>query len=117
MTIVLQINHAAEVDDAVAAACRRMIEAGAMLLCQSVLLRGVNDEVRSLSELLLRLVEVRVMPYYLHQLDRTAGAAHFEVPIEEGRALIAALRERLPGYAIPRYVRELPGGTSKEVLA
>jgi len=58
-----------------------------------------------------------VMPYYLHQMDPVAGAAHFEVPVETGVRLIAQLRARLPGYAVPRYVREIPGGTSKEVLA
>jgi L-lysine 2,3-aminomutase len=63
-----------------------------------------------------RLVDLRVMPYYLHQLDPVAGAAHFEVPVAEGRRLIEELRRRLPGYAVPRYVRERPGGTSKQPL-
>jgi len=57
------------------------------------------------------------MPYYLHQLDRVAGAAHFEVPVERGRELIGRLRARLPGYAVPRYVREEAGAASKVVLA
>jgi L-lysine 2,3-aminomutase len=57
------------------------------------------------------------MPYYLHQLDRVAGAAHFEVPVEQGLAIIAQMRARLPGYAVPRYVREVPGESSKVVLA
>ena len=70
-----------------------------------------------LAELYRRLVNLRVMPYYMHQLDPVAGAAHFEVPVAAGIALMAELRARLPGYAVPRYVRETRGGASKEVLA
>ena len=95
----------------------RLVDAGIPVLSQSVLLRGVNDRADVLAELCRRLVDLRVMPYYLHQLDPVAGAAHFEVPISTGIALMAELRARLPGYAVPRYVRETPGGTSKEVLA
>jgi L-lysine 2,3-aminomutase len=69
-----------------------------------------------LAELCRRLIDLRVMPYYLHQLDPVAGAAHFEVPIPTGVALLAELRSRLPGYGVPRYVRETRGGTSKEAL-
>jgi L-lysine 2,3-aminomutase len=64
-----------------------------------------------------RLVDLRVTPYYLHQLDPVAGAAHFEVPIAVGRQLIQQMRSRLPGYAVPRYVQEIPGEASKTVLA
>jgi L-lysine 2,3-aminomutase len=81
------------------------------------LLRGVNDQAEVLAELCRRLVDLRVMPYYLHQLDRVAGAAHFEVPESQGIELIRELRRRLPGYAVPRYVRERPGAASKEILA
>jgi KamA family protein len=115
--MVVQVNHPAEIDPAVAEAFGRLVDAGVPLLNQAVLLRGVNDRADVLAELCERLVDLRVMPYYLHQLDPVAGAAHFEVPIETGRALMAALRARLPGYAVPRYVRETRGGTSKEVLA
>ena len=69
------------------------------------------------AELCLRLVHLRVMPYYLHQLDRVAGAAHFEVPEARGVELVESLRVELPGYAVPRYVRETIGGSSKEILA
>ena len=69
-----------------------------------------------LADELTRLINLGVMPYYLHQLDRVAGAAHFEVPIETGRALVAAMRRALPGYAVPRYVQEVPGETAKTVL-
>lgn len=113
---VLHANHAAELGDDVAEACERLRRAGVTLLNQTVLLRGVNDTVAALDELSRRLVELGVIPYYLHQLDRVAGAAHFEVPQHEGLNLIAALRERLPGYAVPRYVREIPGEKSKSPL-
>ena len=100
-----------------AEALGRLVDAGIPVLSQSVLLRGVNDRADVLAELCRRLVDLRVMPYYLHQLDPVAGAAHFEVPIATGIALMAELRARLPGYAVPRYVRETAGGVSKEPLA
>jgi EF-P beta-lysylation protein EpmB len=115
--MVVQVNHPAEIDEAVAEAFGRLVDGGIPLLNQSVLLRGVNDRADVLAELCRRLVDLRVMPYYLHQLDPVAGAAHFEVPISTGIALMDELRARLPGYAVPRYVRETPGGTNKEVLA
>ena len=115
--MVVHVNHAAEIDAAVAAALGRLVEAGVPLLAQSVLLRGVNDDAQSLAELYGRLVDLRVMPYYLHQLDRVAGAAHFQVAEARGIELIGELRRRLPGYAVPRYVRETPGAAGKTVLA
>ena len=87
-----------------------------MLFCQSVLLRGVNDNVETLAALYERMIDLGVSPYYLHCLDRVQGAAHFEVPEAEARALVRALRKRLPGYAVPRLVREIPGEASKVVL-
>ncbi len=113
---VVHANHAAELSDDVAAACTRLRSAGVLLLNQTVLMRGINDSVVTLDALSRRLVDIGVMPYYLHQLDRVAGAAHFEVPETEGRRLAAALRERLPGYAVPRYVREIAGERSKTPL-
>ena len=115
--MVVHANHPAEIDDAVAAALQRLVDAGVPVLNQSVLLRGVNDNVDVLAELSERLVDLRVMPYYLHQLDRVTGAAHFEVPPDEGRRMIASLRARLPGYAVPRYVQERQGELSKTHLA
>lgn len=114
--VVLHVNHPAEIDAPVRSAFARLNDAGIPLLSQSVLLRGVNDSVEVLAELLERLVDGRVIPYYLHQLDRVSGAAHFEVPESEGRRLVAELRRRLPGYAVPRYVRDVPGAAHKEVL-
>jgi EF-P beta-lysylation protein EpmB len=115
--VVVHANHANELDDAVAGALGRLIDAGVPLLNQSVLLSGVNDRADALVDLCERLVDLRVMPYYLHQLDRVAGAAHFEVPREEGRRLVAELRRRLPGYAVPRYVQEIDGAEYKTILA
>ncbi len=115
--VVIHVNHPGELDHSVADALGRLIDAGIPVLSQSVLLRGVNDRVEVLAELFERLVNHRVVPYYLHQLDPVAGAAHFETPASTGVALLAALRARLPGYAVPRYVRETPGGANKEVLA
>jgi len=114
--IVVHVNHPREIDGDVAAALGRLVDAGVPVLSQSVLLRQVNDSVEVLETLCRRLVDLRVMPYYLHQLDRVAGAAHFQVPEPEGRQIIAELRSRLPGYAVPRYVRETPGGSCKELL-
>jgi EF-P beta-lysylation protein EpmB len=115
--MVLHVNHPAEIDEAVARAVGRLVDAGVPVLSQSVLLRAVNDRVDALVRLFERLADLRVMPYYLHQLDRVAGAAHFEVPEAEGVALIEQLRARLPGYAVPRYVRQTPDGWSKQMLA
>src|SRR5690606_6040403 len=114
--MVIHANHAAELDAAVGAALARLVDAGVPLLNQSVLLRGINDSVDALAELSERLVQLRVMPYYLHQLDRVQGASHFEVPIAEGLNLMKKLRSRLPGYAVPRYVAEMAGDDSKRPL-
>ena len=115
--IVVQVNHPAEIDGEVAEVFGRLVDAGIPMLNQSVLLRGVNDRADVLAELCERMVDLRVMPYYLHQLDAVAGAAHFEAPVATGLALMSELRARLPGYAVPRYVRETRGGASKEILA
>lgn len=114
--VVVHVNHPAEIDASVAAALGRLADAGIPLLNQAVLLRGVNDDLETLVALSERLVDLRVMPYYLHQLDRVLGAAHFEVPESVGQKLIAALQARLPGYAVPRYVREVAGAASKVPL-
>ena len=115
--MVVHANHPRELTGDVADALTRLGHAKLPLLNQAVLLRGVNDDVATLTALCRRLVELRVQPYYLHQLDRVAGAAHFEVPVERGLELMRVLRARLPGYAVPRYVQEVAGDTSKRVLA
>ncbi|QGJ69010.1 EF-P beta-lysylation protein EpmB [Planctomycetales bacterium 10988] len=113
---VLHSNHSQELDDSVADAIQKLKSTGATLLNQAVLLRGVNDTVEALEGLSWRLIELGVMPYYLHQLDRVSGASHFEVPIEQGKALIQELRTRVPGYAVPRYVQEVPYEKNKVVI-
>ncbi|MEM9352539.1 MAG: EF-P beta-lysylation protein EpmB [Planctomycetota bacterium] len=115
--VVLHSNHARELDAGVALATERLRLTGAALLNQAVLLRGVNDSVDTLAALSERLFEIGVLPYYLHQLDRVAGAQHFEVSVSKGMELTAGLRRRLPGYLVPRYVRETAGEPSKTVLA
>ncbi len=114
--VVIHANHPAELDGTVAEAVGRLAGTPAAILNQAVLLRGVNDSVAVLRALSERLVEIGCLPYYLHLLDRVRGAAHFEVPENEARALHTALRETLSGYAVPRLVRETPGERSKTWL-
>jgi EF-P beta-lysylation protein EpmB len=111
--VVLHANHANEIDAAVESACADLRAAGATLLNQSVLLRRVNDCVGALKDLSLRLFDARVLPYYLHQLDRVAGAAHFEVEDARATVLMEELAARLPGYLVPRLVREVAGAPAK----
>lgn len=114
--MVIHANHPNEIDGAVADACRSLQAIGVTVLNQSVLLRGVNDDAATLAALSEALFDAGVAPYYLHQLDRVAGAAHFEVEDARALDLVQALRERLPGYLVPRLVREIPGATSKVPL-
>ena len=114
--VVIHTNHPREVSPAVSAACRRLVSAGVTVLNQSVLLAGVNDNEAILDALSRALFESGVLPYYLHQLDRVAGAAHFAVTDERARELARLLAERLPGYLVPRFVREVPGHPGKTPL-
>jgi EF-P beta-lysylation protein EpmB len=111
--VVVHANHPAEIVGDCREALRLLVTSGLTVLNQTVLLGGINDAVEPLSELSLRLVNVGVIPYYLHQLDRVNGTAHFEVPVSRGLELIAELRARLAGYAVPLYVREVPGAQHK----
>lgn len=111
--IVLHCNHANELDAPVRAALRALRDTGAILLNQAVLLRGVNDHLDALTRLSRELFEAGVLPYYLHLLDRVTGAAHFEVAEGEALTLHARLNDFLPGYLVPRLVREVPGALSK----
>ena len=113
-SLVIHANHAQELDDSVAAALAPLRAAGVTLLNQSVLLAGVNDDADALSALSERLFEIGVLPYYLHLLDRVAGAAHFAVDEARVHALHDALLARLPGYLVPRFVREVPHEASKQ---
>ncbi|MEI8229109.1 MAG: EF-P beta-lysylation protein EpmB [Planctomycetota bacterium] len=111
--MVVHANHPAELDAAVAAALARLAAARVILLNQAVLLAGVNDSVAVLATLSERLVGIGVLPYYLHLLDRVQGTAHFEVSEDAAKCLHEALRARLPGYAVPRLAREVPGEPAK----
>lgn len=111
--VVVHVNHPREIDVDVGTALRQLHNAGCTLLNQSVLLRGVNDDWRVLAELSETLFHHGVMPYYLHALDKVQGAAHFEVPTETAKSLLQSLLAHLPGYLVPKLVREIPGGNSK----
>jgi EF-P beta-lysylation protein EpmB len=115
--VVVHVNHANEIDDATAAALARLVDAGIPVLNQTVLLRDVNDSAAALIALSRKLVDLRVMPYYLHQLDRVGGAAHFEVPAVRGLQIVEQMRAQLPGYAVPRYVQEVAGEASKREVS
>ncbi len=115
--VVVHANHPRELSPAASGAVRLLREAGVALLNQSVLLRGVNDDPDTLSVLSDVLFRDGILPYYLHLLDRVQGAAHFEVPLTEALDLMAELRLRLPGYLVPRLVREDPGAGSKIALS
>ena len=112
--MVIHANHANEFDASVATALSRLQRTGMILLNQSVLLRGVNDDEESLTQLSETLFDHGVIPYYLHLLDRVAGAAHFDVEERHARNLLQGLRTRLPGYLIPRMVREIEGQPNKQ---
>ena len=111
--MVVHANHPHEIVGDCAEALRTLVRSGIPTLNQAVLLRGVNDQVEPLAELCERMIDLGVIPYYLHQLDRVAGTAHFEVPEATGLELIAKLRARLPGYAVPQFVQEIAGESSK----
>jgi EF-P beta-lysylation protein EpmB len=115
--VVVHANHANELDDRVESALKALRRPLTALLNQSVLLRGVNDAADTLVALSERLFACGVLPYYLHLLDPVAGAAHFDVAQGCGVRLIGELRKRLPGYLVPRLVRETPGELSKTVVA
>lgn len=116
-SVVLHVNHANELAADAVAALQRLQRAGVTLLNQSVLLHGVNDTLAALRTLSEALFAAGVLPYYLHLLDPVAGAAHFAVDQADGIRLVRALREHLPGYLVPRLVRETPGHPAKEALA
>tara|TARA_R100000789_G_C3017447_1_gene152753 strand:+ start:780 stop:1853 length:1074 start_codon:yes stop_codon:yes gene_type:complete len=113
---VVHANHGNEIVEDCAEALRKLVQAGIPVLNQAVLLRGVNDSVEAQVDLCTRLVNVGAMPYYLNQLDRVRGAAHFEVSVERGREIMAGLRKKLSGYAVPRYVVDVPGCEGKTEL-
>ena len=113
VVVVVHANHANEIDDEVRRALAALDAAGATLLNQAVLLAGVNDSAAALANLSETLFNAGVLPYYLHMLDPVEGAAHFEVPEDEARRLQIELTSRLPGYLVPRLVREVEGAPAK----
>lgn len=115
--VVLHVNHPNEIDDELTTTLRRCARAGIHLLNQSVLLRGINDNADILAKLSESLFAASVLPYYVHLFDPVAGAAHFDVSEPAARAIAAALRARLPGYLVPRFVREVPGENAKMPIA
>lgn len=116
IVLVTHINHANEIDQPVIHAMAQLKRAGVTLLNQSVLLRGVNDDANCLIKLSRALFDAGILPYYLHAMDPVAGAAHFDVAESAGHQLIKSMAASLPGYLVPRFVREVPGETSKQIL-
>ncbi len=116
VVVVVHANHAREIDAAVKQACQRMRKTGVHLLNQSVLLKGVNDSAKSLIDLSQVLFDAGIMPYYVHQLDKVAGTAHFAVADEDAQEIMRSLQKELSGYLLPRLVREVPGTDSKQPL-
>jgi EF-P beta-lysylation protein EpmB len=114
--VVMHANHAREIDESVRQACRRLSSAGVTLLNQSVLLKGVNDSVSALAELSEALFETQVLPYYLHVLDKVQGAAHYDLPEARALQLHRELTARLPGYLVPKLVREIAGAPAKSAV-
>ncbi len=113
----MHANHAREIDESVRAGLpRRLSSAGVTLLNQSVLLKGVNDHVDALAELSEALFETHVLPYYLHVLDKVRGAAHFDLPEARALQLHRELTARLPGYLVPKLVREVAGAPAKTAV-
>ena len=113
---IIHCNHYREFDDDIFSHLKKIQAIGIPILTQSVLLRGINDDVQTLKELFEILIDHGISPNYLHQLDRVQGAMHFEVLEEKGKALMHQLQALLPGYAIPKYVREVPNQPSKSPI-
>jgi len=116
VVMVIHANHAREFDAEVVKACQRLRQSGVHMLNQSVLLAGINDSSDALCDLSQRLFAAGVLPYYLHMLDKVNGAAHFEVAEAAALALISTMQAALPGYLVPKLVRELPHERHKILL-
>jgi len=114
--VVLHVNHPRELTKKARAACGRLIDAGIPMLSQSVLLRGINDDVDTLGTLMRTLVACRIKPYYLHHADLAPGTAHLRTGIGEGQALMRALRGRYSGLCQPAYVLDIPRGYGKSPI-
>ncbi|MGH6888923.1 MAG: lysine-2,3-aminomutase-like protein [Rhizomicrobium sp.] len=115
--VALHANHSRELTEAARAACARLVEAGIPMLSQTVLLKGVNDDIETLLELMHAFVEMRIKPYYLHHADLAPGTSHFRVPLARGQELVRELRARASGLCQPEYVIDIPGGYAKARVA
>jgi lysine 2,3-aminomutase len=111
--VAVHANHARELTESARSACRRLAAEGAMLVSQTVLLKGVNDDADTLADLMRAFVEARVKPYYLHHGDLAPGTTYWRVPIARGQDLMRLLRARLSGLATPTYMLDIPGGHGK----
>jgi len=114
--VVLHCNHPQEIDESVRKACSELQKSGCHLLNQSVLLAGVNNDANILAELSESLFAAKVLPYYLHLLDKVDGAHHFDVPINEAKLIFKKLQAILPGYLVPRLAKEEAHGTNKVII-
>ena len=114
--VALHANHPRELTPTARAACARLVDSGIVMISQSVLLKGVNDDPDTLAALMRAFVETRVKPYYLHHPDLAPGTSHFRLSIEEGRALVAGLRGRISGLCQPTYILDIPGGHGKAAI-
>lgn len=114
--VALHANHPRELTPEARAACARLVDSGIVMISQSVLLKGINDDPETLAALMRAFVETRVKPYYLHHPDLAPGTSHFRLSIEEGRALVAGLRGRISGLCQPTYILDIPGGHGKAVI-
>lgn len=117
VVVVTHINHANEIDDSVCAAMQRLADHNVTLLNQSVLLKNVNDNARVLANLSNRLFSARILPYYLHVLDKVQGTAHFFVEDITACALMRQLAPQISGYLMPRLCREIAGEKSKALIS
>jgi lysine 2,3-aminomutase len=115
--VALHANHPRELTPAARAACARIIDAGMPMLSQTVLLKGVNDDIDTLEALMRAFVESRIKPYYLHHADLAPGTSHFRVGVERGQELVRELRARASGLCQPEYVLDIPGGHAKARIA
>ena len=115
--LALHANHPRELTVDARAACARLVDAGIVMVSQSVLLKGVNDDPDTLASLMRAFVENRIKPYYLHHPDLAPGTSHFRLTIAEGQALVASLRGRLSGLCQPTYILDIPGGNGKAVIS
>ncbi len=113
---VVHCNHPHELDQEIFNALRNLQRLGCVILNQAVLLKGVNDQAETLKKLAEEMANHGIIFYYLHQLDRVQGASHFEVEESRGRSLLREIAGYLPGYAVPKYVREIAGESNKTLL-